>query len=136
MKDNEKVLEQKLLDIAKQKEESAKRLLNMEILLGVVSCLPLLISAIIVAIVPMEEWLGTMICFGSAIPILVSVPFMLKIEQIAGYYKCKKCNYHYVPTYFNVFWSMHVCRTRYMKCPKCNKYSWNKKVLSISDKNN
>lgn len=135
MKDNEKVLEQKLLDIEKQKEESDRRLLDMEILLGIVSCLPLLISLVIVTFVPMAEWVGTIICFGSAIPILVSLPFLLKIEQIAGYYKCKKCNHRYVPTYFNVFWAMHVCRTRYMKCPKCNKYSWNRKVLSNDNKN-
>ena len=25
---------------------------------------------------------------------------------------------------------MHYGRTRYMKCPKCNKRSWNKKVIS------
>ena len=34
------------------------------------------------------------------------------------------------PPYLNVFWAMHLGRTRYMKCPNCGKYSWNKKVLN------
>ena len=52
-----------------------------------------------------------------------------KIEQVAGYYECGKCHHKYVPTYSSVFFAMHVGRTRYMKCPKCHKNSWNKKVI-------
>ena len=55
---------------------------------------------------------------------------MLKIEQTAGYYECKECNHKYVPEYNSVFWAMHVGRTRYMKCPKCGKKSWQKKVIT------
>ena len=44
----------------------------------------------------------------------------IKIEQTAGYYECSKCNHKYIPTYSNVLWAMHMNRTRYMKCPKCN----------------
>ena len=45
-------------------------------------------------------------------------------------YKCEKCGHRYIPTYARVFFSMHFGRTRYMKCPKCGKRSWNKKVLT------
>ena len=53
----------------------------------------------------------------------------LKIEQTAGYYECDKCYYKYVPKYSSVFLAVHKGRTRYMKCPKCNEKSWQKKVI-------
>lgn len=60
----------------------------------------------------------------------IATPFVLKIEQTAGYYECAKCGHRYVPTYKSVFMAAHVNRTRHMRCPKCGKKSWQKKVLS------
>ena len=126
---NEKA-EQNLLEMTKQKEEADKRLLRVEILMGILCILPLLISIVIVSIVPMEEWLGTVIILTSLIPLLIATPFAIRIEQTAGYYQCSKCGNRYVPKYKSVFIATHIGRTRYMKCPKCNKRSWNKKVIS------
>jgi len=130
MKEYDKKTEALLLDMQKQKEENDIRLLRTEILIGIVSILPLLISTVIVLLVPLEEWLGSVIVGTSVIPLLIATPFALKIEQTAGYYECKECHYRYVPTYKGVFSAMHYGRTRYMKCPECNKWSWNKKVIS------
>ena len=130
MKNYDENVEKNLLDMVKQKEEADKKLLRMEILMGILGILPLLISTVIVLIVPMEEWLGSVIVGTSVIPLLIATPFALKIEQTAGYYECKKCHHRYVPTYKCVFSAMHYGRTRYMKCPECNKWSWNKKVIS------
>ena len=60
----------------------------------------------------------------------IGVTNAIKIEQIAGYYECNKCHYKYIPSYNKVLFSMHYGRTRYMKCPKCNSRSWNKKILT------
>ena len=130
MKNYDENVEKNLLDMVKQKEENDKRLLGMEILMGILSVLPLLISTAIVLLVPIEEWLGSVIVGTSLIPLLIATPFALKIEQTAGYYECKKCHHRYVPTYKGVFSAMHYGRTRYMKCPECNKWSWNKKVIT------
>ena len=78
----------------------------------------------------MKEWLGAVIILSSIIPLLIATPFMLKIEQIAGYYKCDKCGNIYVPKYKNVFIARHIGRKRFMHCSSCNKKSWHKKVLS------
>lgn len=42
----------------------------------------------------------------------------------------KKCHNKYVPKYSKVYFAMHFGTTRYMKCPKCNEKSWQRKVLS------
>ena len=123
-------IEKQLLNIIKQKEEYDKKLLSIEILMGIISILPLLISTIIVLLFPLEEWLASVIVGTSLIPLLIATPFALRIEQTAGYYECQKCYNRYIPAYKNVFEAMHIGRTRYMKCPKCNKSSWNKKVIT------
>ena len=66
----------------------------------------------------------------ASIILIIGVIYSIKLEQIAGYYKCRKCHHKYVPTYNNVLWAMHIGRTRYMKCPECGKKSWQKKVIS------
>ena len=130
---NEK-MEQMLLEITKQKEEADKRLLTMEIFVGVLCIIILLALDVVASYVQMEEWLRVVLIFVGLIPLLIALPFMLKIEQIAGYYKCGNCGHTYVPEYKNVFNAPHMGRTRYMRCPECGKKSWNKKVLTKEEK--
>ncbi|MBE6591951.1 MAG: helix-turn-helix domain-containing protein [Ruminococcaceae bacterium] len=125
-----KELESNLLEMIKQKEQADKRLLKIEIVMGVISVLPLVAAAIIVCIVPMEEWKAALLVGLSLIPLLIATPFAIKIEQKAGYYECPKCKHRHIPKYSSVFMAMHINRTRYMRCPKCNKRSWQKKVIS------
>ncbi len=125
-----KEMEKNLLEMAREKEKSDKQLLMVEIVMGFVSIGIMLGLCIFAAYAPMEEWLRIVLIIIGFIPVLVLTPFMLRIEQTAGYYECKKCGNRYVPKYGQVFRSMHRGRTRYMKCPKCNEKSWQKKVIS------
>jgi DNA-directed RNA polymerase subunit RPC12/RpoP len=102
----------------------------MEVVAGVVSLLPLIPATIIANMLSVEEWVQGMIVLASLVPFLIIMPFLLKIEQTAGYYQCRKCGHKHVPKYKSVFWAMHAGRTRYMKCPKCGEKSWQKKVIS------
>lgn len=125
-----KELENNLLEMVKQKEDADKRLLFLEYFVGVVLLIFMLALTMIASLAEMEEWLRiTLILIGFA-PLVIAVPFMIKIEQTAGYYVCGKCGHRYVPKYGSVFMAMHSGRTRYMKCPECGKKSWQKKVLT------
>lgn len=53
----------------------------------------------------------------------------LKLEVNAGYYECKNCHHKFKPSYKEMFWAMHLGTKRYLKCPKCQKYSWSTKTL-------
>ena len=130
MEKYDKEMEKNLLEMAREKEKSDKQLLMVEIVMGFVSIGIMLGLCIFAAYAPMEEWLRIVLIIIGFIPVLVLTPFMLRIEQTAGYYECKKCGNRYVPKYGQVFRSMHRGRTRYMKCPKCNEKSWQKKVIS------
>ena len=123
--------QQMLLEMVKEKEEKDKMLLRAELLVGILSLIPLLIATIYVAYnQSFAEWIRGVIVLASLIPFLIAMPFLIKIEQKAGFYKCAECGHRYVPTFHSVFMAPHMSRTRYMKCPKCGKKSWQKKVLS------
>ena len=130
MENYNKESERNLLEAVKQKEASDKQLLFMEVLVGIISVAVLLALVIIAAYVEMEEWLRVVLILVGFLPLLIAMPFMLKIEQTAGYYVCAKCGHKYIPAYKSVFIAMHMGRTRYMKCPKCQQRSWQKKVIS------
>ena len=125
-----KELQNKLLEMIKQKEQSDKRLLAIEWVIGILSLIVLLVPIFIGAYLPMKDWQRIVLVFSGFIPAFVGICFALKIEQVAGYYECKECGHRYVPTYKAVNLAMHMGRTRYMRCPKCNKKSWQKKVLT------
>ena len=125
-----KEMENKILEMIKQKEESDKRLLMLEWVIGILSLIVLFVPIIIGSYLPMEEWQRTAVIFSGFIPCLIGFGFTLKIEQVAGYYECKYCKHKYVPSFKAVNLAMHMGRTRYMKCPKCGKKSWQKKVIS------
>ncbi len=125
-----KETEKLLLEMVKEKERSDKRLLTIEIIIGTVSTVLSLALCFVAAYVPMVSWLRAVLFLLGFVFLFVIAFCMLKIEQVAGYYECKHCHNKYVPSYNSVVWAMHINRTRYMKCPECHKWSWQKKVIS------
>ena len=130
MDEYNKEMEKKMLELVKEKESADKKLLVIETAMGIVSVTFMLALCVIAAYAPIEEWLRIVLVVIGVLPILILTPFMIKIEQTAGYYECKECGHRYVPKYKTVFMAMHKGRTRYMKCPACEKKSWQKKVIS------
>ena len=130
MEDYKKQAEENLLKMEKEREQKDKQLLNLEVVIGYISSITFLVLIFVASFIEMPSWLRIiLIVFGSVI-FAVGVSKAIKIEQTAGYYECNKCHHKYVPEYSSVFWAMHMGRTRYMKCPKCNEKSWQKKVIS------
>ena len=120
-----------LIAMLKEKEEKDKMLLRAELIIGIVSFLPLLLATIFVAYnQSLAEWKRGVIVLASLVPFLIAVPFLIKIEQKAGYYKCAECGHCYVPTFKSVLKAPHMGLTRKMTCPNCGKKSWQKKVMT------
>jgi predicted RNA-binding Zn-ribbon protein involved in translation (DUF1610 family) len=125
-----KEMEKKLLEMVKQKEQADKRLLAVEVFIGITATAILFALIFGAAFVQMENWAKiSLIVLGFAL-FLAGCFYAVRIEQVAGYYVCKECGYRYVPTYKAVNLAPHMGRTRKMKCPQCGKKSWQKKVLS------
>lgn len=130
MKDNEKLLENNLLEMAKIKEEKDKQLLALEVVIGFISTITFLVLVFIASYIEMDSWLRIILIVVGSVVFAYGVSNALKIEQTAGYYECANCHHKYIPTYNSVFFAIHMGRSRKMKCPKCNEKTWNKKILS------
>ena len=129
MENNNQKNEQLLLDMAKELEKKNKTIWNAMWTIMTVSILGLIGGlAIIAFFMPEGPWMLVAIltlCVVFMIPCFYAV----KLEVSVGAYKCKNCGYEIVPTYKQALNAMHRGTTRYLKCPKCNKRTWCKKVL-------
>ncbi len=122
--------ENNLVALKDLQEKSAKHLLALEWVIGGMATIFYMLSIFSAAcFVENLAWRIVLICLGF-VALFIAVGFCLHIERNVGFYECTHCHHKYIPTYKAVIWSMHRGRTRYMKCPKCGKYSWNKKSLS------
>ena len=130
MKDYNQIAEKNLLEMAKKEEVQNKKMMFYEMVIGYMSTVTFLIL-LFTASFAVENIVARIILFILAFLVLiVGVSFALKIETETGYYECQKCHHKYVPKYSKVYFAMHIGTTRYMKCPKCNERTWQKKVLS------
>lgn len=122
--------EQLLFDMAKEIEQKNKTIwTSMWVIMGV-SMTALLAGIFISAFLIPEGIWQLIIILGICVLFLIPCFYALKLEVSVGAYKCKNCGYEIVPTYSEALWAMHRGTTRYLKCPKCNKRSWQKKVVS------
>lgn len=123
-------LENNLLEVIKQKEQADRHLLSLEIFVGVVASVLMIGTIFAAAFLQIDTWIRIVLIVTGMVVFTIGITYALRIEQTAGYYQCAKCGHSYVPSFRSVFLAMHVNRTRYMNCPKCNQKSWQKKVIS------
>ena len=112
-----KELERNLLEVIRQKEAADKRLLSLEVFVGMMALIVLFALIFISAFVEMENWLRVVLIAIGFVLFFAGCFYALRIEQVAGYYECKECGHRYVPTYKAVNLAPHMGRTRYMRCP-------------------
>lgn len=130
MEDYNLKAEENLLELKKQKEDSDKNMLKLEVIIGLIFTITLLVLVFVASFIEMPSIIRVLLIIIGFVIFTIGVINALKIEQIAGYYECQKCHHKYVPSYNSVLLAMHKGRTRYMKCPKCGEKSWNKKILT------
>ena len=126
--------EKNLIEMVRQKEAADRRLLKTEIVIVALSMLFLASMIVIAALIPMENWTKFLLTGIGLLQLIAVAAFAFRIEQKAGYYECAECGHRYVPSYAAACFAPHMNRTKYMKCPKCGKKSWQKKVIGAAEK--
>ncbi len=119
-----------IVALKRANEHLSKLLLLSEWFVGIFSVLIILAGTIISSYLDIAEIWRVLIVVGSLLIAIPPIAFAIWIEKDAGFYECGHCHHKYIPTWKAVTWSMHMGRTRKMKCPKCGKKTWNKKVIS------
>ena len=129
IENNNQKNEQLLFDMAKEIEKKNKIIWKSMWVIMIVS-MTALISGISISFFLIPEGIWQVVTvLGICIVFLLPCFYALKLEISVGVYKCKNCGNEIVPTYSQALWAMHKGTTRYLKCPKCNKRTWCKKVV-------
>ena len=120
--------EENLLKLTNQEVYKNKLLLSLEWVIVTLSVMFLLSCSVIAYIANISDgWKIAIVVFGF-LGCFAGCVFSIIIEKDAGYYMCSHCHHKHIPSYNQIFWSMHIGRTRYIKCPKCKKVGWQKKT--------
>ena len=127
--ENNKKNEQLLLDMAKEVESKNKIIWTSMWIIMWVSIIALLTGLFLTAFLITEGPWQLVAILVLCVVFLIPCFYALKLEVSVGAYKCKNCGHEIVPTYKQALNAMHRGTTRYLKCPKCNKRTWCKKVL-------
>lgn len=130
MENYNKKAEEIILEMTRMKEQRDKELLSLEIFIGALVAVILLACVLTASFADIQTHFRVLLIIAGVVQFIIGMMYGLRIEQVAGYYECQKCHHKFVPTFNQVFWAMHVNRTRYMKCPECHKKSWCKKRIS------
>lgn len=128
-KEYKEIAEHNLVELKNISQRLTKNLLNLEYFIIAEIILILLITCCIVSYISLPLIWKFVIMTLAILNTLIGYIFSIQIETKVGFYKCEHCKHKYIPTYKSVLWAMHMGRTRYLKCPKCNKTSWQKKVI-------
>lgn len=130
--------EELILNLKSENKNYAKRLLHAEayiVVIGIVASLIMIIAGVMIALKNGngDPLAAALIVLGCAI--VVAAAFIgVGIEVKMGYYKCVECGHIYKPySFWKTAFAMHINSTRYMKCPKCGKRIWQRKVLAKED---
>lgn len=124
-----KSAEDNLVALKGLNETNTKLLLSAEWPIMILSMVILLGACVVVSYVPLATIWRVLILVSAFLLLGFGLYFGILIETKAGYYECKNCHHRHVPTYKQVLWSMHMGRTRHMKCPKCGARSWQRKKI-------
>ena len=135
MEDYNAKSEEVILGLKSENEKYAKRLLRSEayiIVVGVVASLAMIIAGTIIALKNGEnDPLAVVLIVSGCVIVVAAALIGLGIEVKTGYYECAECGHKYKPSsLLKTAFAIHMNTTRYMKCPKCGKRCWQKKVLT------
>ncbi len=117
-------------ELKQQKNDTDNFLLRLETVLGYISSVSFLALIFVASYIEMPVFTRIILIVLGSVIFTVGISNAIKIEQTVGYYECGICGHKYAPTYRSVLFATHIGRTRYLKCPHCEKKSWNKKVLT------
>ena len=130
---NNEINEKVLLDMAKEIEKKNKTIWSSMWAIMIVSMTALFAGIFIAAFLMPEGVWQLVTILGICVVFLIPCFYALKLEVSVGAYKCKNCGHEIVPTYSEALWAMHRGTTRHLKCPKCNKRTWCKKIINKSE---
>ena len=129
METNNVKINELILEMARNEEKYHKRLMHSVYAILATSIVALVCLMTLILLLVPEGVFQTLLIVASVILFIIPCLIAVKFESEAGYYECKNCNHKFVPSYKEIVWAMHTPTKRFLKCEKCGKRTWCKKVM-------
>ena len=117
-----------IFQMAKNEERYHKRFRYSAYLILATSLIALVCLITLISLLIPECGFQDFLIIVSVILFIIPCIIALKFKVETGYYECKKCQHMFVPNYKEITLLMQTPTRRLLKCPKCGKWTWCKKL--------
>ena len=121
-------LNELIFQMAKNEERYYKRLRYSAYLILATSLIALICLITLISLLIPECGFQDFLIIVSMILFMIPCIIALKFKVETGYYECNKCQHMFVPNYKEITLLMQTPTKRLLKCPKCGKWTWCKKL--------
>ena len=128
MEQKDEQLNELIFQMAKNEERYHKRLRYSAYLILATSLIALVCLVTIISLLIPECGFQRFLIVVSIILFIIPCIIALKFKVETGYYECKNCQHMFVPNYKGIALLMQTPSKRLLKCTKCGKWTWCKKL--------
>ena len=121
-------LNELIFQMAKNEERYHKRLLHSAYVIIATSLTALVCLMSLISLLIPECGFQDFLIIVSVILFIIPCMIALKFKAETGYYECKNCQHMFVPNYKEIAVLMQTPTRRLLKCTKCGKWTWCKKL--------
>lgn len=122
--------EEYIVDNLIKTSNDAKKRLTLSFIIACITIIEGLSIIIIGSIFAEPIWLKIVSIVISLIIVVLGIGVCCVLTVDAGVYKCPNCGEKFVPSMKDFIFGLHTFTKRKLKCPKCGKKSYCKKLLS------
>ena len=123
-------LNELIFQMAKNEERYHKRLLHSAYVIIATSLTALICLMSLISLLIPECGFQDFLIIVSVILFIIPCMIALKFKVETGYYECKNCQHMFVPNYKEIAVLMQTPTRRLLKCTKCGKWTWCKKLTN------
>ncbi len=124
----EEQLNELIIQMATNEERYHKRLLHSAFVIIIISLIALICLITLISLLIPECAFQNFLIIVSIILFIIPCIIALKFKVETGYYECKNCQHMFVPNYKEIALLMQTPTRRLLKCTKCGKWTWCKKI--------
>ena len=121
-------LNELIFQMATNEERYHKRLLRSAYVIVAISLVALICLITLISLLIPECGFQDFLIIVSVILFIIPCIIALKFKVETGYYECKNCQHMFVPNYKEIALLMQTPTRRLLKCTKCGKWTWCKKL--------
>ena len=128
MEKKDEQLNELIFQMATNEERYHKRLLHSAYVIVATSLVALICLITLISLLIPECGFQDFLIIVSVILFIIPCLIALKFKVETGYYECKNCQNMFVPNYKGIAVLMQTPTKKLLKCTKCGKWTWCKKL--------